>query len=252
MKNRNKVMICGALIITLGYEVYAIYNHDFWKIDQQPATEAVSPAGPPAAKPDYREDRLWSQCYSKQGDRSTRYSTDADHPRFKPKYLKWEGKEYCPTSKLSQVTESVLKRMPHINSNDRNMTRLVVETAIAESQGGYFVTSTRGDYGMFQIRVSTAKSLLEWLRSNHRDIYEAINKFRNNDLSLEDNLQYNVPFGVAVCISEYWRKAGPELHRYIQTHEDRAKLWKSVYNTRYGRGTVNAYLNRSTQYIASR
>ena len=128
---------------------------------------------------------------------------------------------------------------------------LITETAIAESQGGYFVSNATGDYGMFQIRINTAKSLFEWLRNNHRDVYEAINKFRDTDMSLEDNLQYNVPFGIAVCASEYWRKAGPELYKYIKSMEDRAKLWKSVYNTKCGKGTVNAYLSRNTQYLAS-
>lgn len=197
----------------------------------------------------YTLDANWSQPYSRQGDRNTRYSCISTTPVFKPHYIKWQGKQYIPYDKLKAVAEAVLKRMPHIKYHD-DILQLIVETSIAESQGGYFISSKGGDYGIFQIRINTAQSLLDWLKDNHKDIYLAIDKFRDPKLSLADNLERNIPFGVAVCISEYWRKAGPEMHKYITSLDDRAKLWKSVYNTRFGKGTVDAYIKRVSDYAS--
>lgn len=193
------------------------------------------------------DDKEWSQAYSKAGDRNKRFGSLDSHPKFKSKYLTWSGKEYINKDKLYSLAESVIKRLPHID-NRQDMVKLVVETSIAESQGGYFISSKNGDFGIFQIRINTANSLLDWLKFAHKDIYDAVEKFRNPKLSLAENLEKNIPYGIALCISEYWRKAGPEFHKYITSIKDRGMLWKSVYNTKLGKGTVNTYIKKVNNY----
>lgn len=196
----------------------------------------------------FTEDTNWQKYYSRKGNRDTRYEFEKQLPVFKPMYTNWEGKTFIPREKLVAVTTAVIKRMPHIKNVDEAI-NLVVETCVAESHGGYFISHEGGDYGVFQIRINTAKSLLTWLKDNHEDIYNEVQKFEDKKLSLEDNLEKNIPYGVALCISEYWRKAGPDFYKYIKDTENRGMVWKSLYNTKYGKGTVKKFVDKNNNYI---
>ena len=83
---------------------------------------------------------------------------------------------------------------------------------------------------------------------NGQYILEAINLFRDSEKSLRDELMHNVPFGMAVAIVEYWRKAGPDYENYASSLRGRAEMWKSVYNSRLGKGTVADYEKRCADY----
>lgn len=81
-----------------------------------------------------------------------------------------------------------------------------------------------GDLGILQMQASTANDLLNWLDYQHKDIRTAILELKNARWSMEDNLRYNVPFSIAVSITEYWRKAGPSYSQHIDTVEQRAVM----------------------------
>ena len=126
---------------------------------------------------------------------------------------------------------------------------LIVETIIAESNGGFYIDEGTGDLGCLQIRETTAEDLLQWLtKSGNKDIVDAINIFFNNEMSLKDNLKHNIPFSIAVAITEYWRKCGANFDSKIGTIQNRGIMWKCAYNTHRGAGTVNKYIKRVTNY----
>ena len=201
---------------------------------------------------DNHNNRYWSRSYSRKGDRSLRFEHDSTVPGFKMKWLTWDGGKYIERNVLTQLVEISLKRMPHLNIRKHpEITKLIVETAIAESSGGYFTSNKNGDYGVFQIRKEVGEELLLWLKANHTDVYKQVMLFFNEERNFVENLQSNVPFGIALCICEYWRKAGPNFTKHINTVEDRAIMWKSVYNTRKGKGTVKAYIDRNSSYDKS-
>lgn len=196
---------------------------------------------------DYMVSKTWSKKYDRSGDRTKRVEYKKDVPIFKTEWTTWKGKKYIPKEKMKQLTEIVLKRMPHVEVSD-NLINLVVETCIAESNGGYFIKSLGGDFGVLQLRINTVHDLLTWLKDNHKDIFDSVMQFRNSELPTKDNLETNIPYSIALCVCEYWRKAGPNFTKHIGTIKERAIMWKSVYNTKKGRGTVKAYITRNDEY----
>lgn len=206
----------------------------------------------PVAEParvHWSEDRYFAKKYDKSGDRSLRAKTDSTKPVFKKRWLDFRGGEYIPLASLESLADVVLKRMPHVL--DRKLVKtLVVETAVAESVAGFYISSKRGDHGIFQIRVEVAEETLGWLKHTHADIYEAVMLFYDKSRSMAANLDSNIPFSMALASVEYWRKAGPDFHNHIASVEDRAIMWKSVYNSSKGEGTVNAFSDRVKKYAA--
>lgn len=180
-------------------------------------------------------------------EREKRYGALESFPTFKEKWITWSGGQNISIQSLEELCKIVFKRLPHIKTSKESVA-LVVETAIAESNGGRIIKSKGGDYGTFQIRISAAKSNLKWLQENHPDVYKAVISFRNKDLSEGDNLIQNIPYGIAMCITQYWRIAGSQYYKYIDTIEKRGIMWKSAYNTYKGQGTVNAYIQRVKGY----
>lgn len=207
---------------------------------------ASAPLAQAEAKP-FHEDANWSRKYERTGDRKARFFAVAGKPALKSYWLHFKGGEYIDPKKLAQVTEIVMKRLPHIPKN-AEVTKLITETAVAESLSGRYTASTGGDHGVFQIREEVAKGTLSWLKDNHEDVFASVMLFYDDARSLAQNLDANVPFGIAMAVSEYWRKAGPEFHRHIGSTRKRAIMWKSVYNTRLGKGTVADYEKRNADW----
>lgn len=155
----------------------------------------------------------------------------------------WKGNKAIQPEKLDGLIVSVLARLPHI-PNTKDPRSLLREMALAETRGGYFQTTYRSkcDLGVFQIQEATASCTLQWVKTVHPDVYAALKSLESKDRSLRDNLEYNVAFSCAVAATYYWRAApGAD----ISTREKRARLWKRVYNTEKGRGTVRHYLANS-------
>ena len=198
-------------------------------------------------KSDQNFDKTWSMTYpNRDAERASRFGV-ATGLTFNKKHLSWKGGRKLPKDELERIARNTFKLMPHIKTNDDNVA-LVVETAIAESDGGRIITNKFGDHGVFQIKVRTSKDLLKWLKYGHKDIHEAIVAMRNPRWSEKDNLQKNIPYACAICITEYWRKAGSQYYLYISSLEERGKMWKSVYNTHRGYGTVDSFIKRNQKY----
>ena len=163
----------------------------------------------------------------------------------------WKGGKRLTERQLEDLARRVFKHLPHIRTT-RALLDLVVETAVAESDGGRIVKNSFGDYGVFQMKPWVAKESLAWLKANHKDVYRAIMNLRDRRLSEKDNLVRNLPYATAMCVTYYWRRAGDSaLRRRIETQHERAVMWKSLYNTRKGYGTVAAYIERNKNYVAS-
>lgn len=197
------------------------------------------------------DDKTWSEKIIKNPDRSARFGIAKKPIVFEQKYLTFAGKVSLPKEELETVVRQVFRLMPHVKTND-NTVALVVETAITESDGGYVVWNKHQDAGIFQTKISSVKELLGWIEYKHPDVHAAVMKLRNPELSEKDNLIQNIPYNAAICITYYWRMGGADFTKKIATLEDRAVFWKSVYNTKYGLGTVNDYINRNKNYRPSK
>lgn len=132
--------------------------------------------------------------------------------------------------------------------NDENIVALVFETGIAETHGGYWVKSTcnNADLGVYQINKYTYNDLMKWLKRHKLD--KQIMKFYDKKQSLQFNLIHNVAFNASLCVAHYYRYYGDDLAKVACSVNNRAKMWKERYNTRLGKGTVEAYLERVEIY----
>lgn len=194
------------------------------------------------------DDKRYRFNISRSGDRSKRYGVVKEPHGIKYKYFVWSNGNRMSIKQMRIVTEAVFKRLPHIQTTEESVS-LIVETIIAESNGGFYIDEGTGDLGCLQIRETTAEDLLQWLAaSGNKDVVDAINIFFNNEMSLKDNLKHNIPFSIAVAITEYWRKGGANFDNKIDTIQDRGIMWKCTYNTYKGAGTVNKYIKRVTNY----
>lgn len=195
----------------------------------------------------FTEDPAFAKEYDrKKGSRDAKYAHDRTKPSFRRDWTRFSGGVYLDSGKVSAVVRAVLKRMPHVPKDEAIVT-LLTETAVAETMSGFY-TSAHGDHGIFQIREEAAKDLLAWLKVRRKDAWNAVMMFRDEKRALGEDLDLNIPFGAAVAISEYWRKAGPSFHEQISDMRDRAIMWKSVYNTKLGKGTVIAYERRNADW----
>lgn len=194
------------------------------------------------------DDKRYKFAITRSGDRSKRYGVVKDSHGIKYKYFVWSNGNRMTIDQMRIITEAVFKRLPHIKTTDSSVS-LIVETIIAESNGGFYIDEGTGDLGCLQIRETTAEDLLQWLAaSGNKDIVEAVNMFFNDEMSLKDNLKHNIPFSIAIAITEYWRKGGADFNNKIDTLQNRGIMWKCVYNTCKGAGTVNKYIQRVNSY----
>lgn len=194
------------------------------------------------------DDERYKFTITRSGDRSKRYRVADKSHGIKYKYFVWSNGNRMSIKQMRIITEAVFKRLPHIKTTEESVS-LIVETIIAESNGGFYIDEGTGDLGCLQIRETTATDLLQWLAaSGNKDIVDAINIFYNNEMSLKDNLKHNIPFSISVAITEYWRKCGANFDSKIGTIQNRGIMWKCAYNTHRGAGTVNKYIKRVTNY----
>ena len=144
---------------------------------------------------------------------------------------------------IKRTIRAVILRMPNLKSTPE-LYALLYETLVVETLLGRY---TDCNQGIAQFTYATGKETVGWLKTVRPDVYQALMDLYKKDLSLLENLRYNVPFSIALMAQYYW-KVAPDLYQNIQTVEQRARLWKASYNTHLGKGTVNIYLDRNKYF----
>lgn len=187
-------------------------------------------------------------------DDGTFYINVKETPKVKVEILKHSGGRQLKHSEVKETVTNVLENLDNLNHiNQTNLRDLVLETMIVETLVGkskYDYSSTNyRNYGIAQIRVETAKDVLEWLENKDYNVYLKVKSLMNSKVSLKQNLLSNVPFSIAIC-AEYYLRRNSNLHLDIRTVESRAKQWKKNYNTYKGLGTVQIYCQRVQDYYS--
>lgn len=160
---------------------------------------------------------------------------------------RWSGHQAMDKVKLKRTIRAVLQRLPHVRSTPR-LTALVYETMAVESDLGLNGHVSVGrQYGSIQMLGSTALDILAKTRVNHPDVYSALMSFKTPKLSTRDDLKVNIPFQIAMCATYYWLRTGGNIPS-IGTIKARGELWKRVYNTCEGAGTVSAFVASAKKY----
>ena len=160
-----------------------------------------------------------------------------------------KGGEQLNYNKLKNTVIYVINKLPNLDASKNRLTDLVLETFIVETHLGksnYTESAKRNNFGIAQIRADTAEDVLKILRKDKKT-YNELMSFYNFNMSLRDNLLYNVKFSIAMC-SEYYYLRNSNLYNEIHTLRHRAKQWKKNYNTYKGAGSVQIYVDRVEKF----
>lgn len=141
---------------------------------------------------------------------------------------------------MKDLIDGVLKS---IEMHSDKASALVYRTAMAESGFKAIKGYTKGNPAMsfWQIEPATAN-----------DIYDNYVKYRPHILSLleklgfdkdnpSESIKYNMALAIAMCRIKYWRDPSPLPD--VDDIDGQAKLWKKVYNTELGKGTIKHFLD---------
>ena len=134
---------------------------------------------------------------------------------------------------------------------------LVLGTAIQESDGGEYLVQIGGGpaAGIYQMEPATAYDvLIRYLNGSRPDLHKKIDKIVNlnmpdghSDEAFRKRLIRDLGFATALCRVKYWMSPSPLPHE--DDVEGLAKIWKSVYNTELGAGTVPQFIFNYKKYL---
>jgi len=112
---------------------------------------------------------------------------------------------------------------------------LLMLTCAAESDGGTYIRQIQGPaLGVYQIEPNTATDIhAHWLE-NRKELKHKAVLLGMNHIPITQQITGNLYLATAFARFHYRRSPDP----IGTTIEDHAKMWKKVYNTEQGKGTV--------------
>lgn len=144
-----------------------------------------------------------------------------------------------------------LTLVPNVSS----VSTLVYRTFMHESLLGSINFTNNNGQGIGQLTLKHAKDVLKRISKRSPENFRIISELSEikNLLSLSDKemlreLHTNLKFQVALCILTYWFK-DPKFYQNAGSLEQDAKLWKELYNTKLGKGTVEAFIASCNAHI---
>ena len=189
-----------------------------------------------------------------------------DHPRA----CRWaQGKHnanavlrYTKTSEnLTSGRSAILATIEDVRNmltlvpNDDRVSMLVYRTFTHESLLGTIDFTNANGQGIGQLTLKHAKDILKRLSKRSPENFAIITEISGikNLLSLSDKemlreLHTNLKLQVALCILTYWFK-DPKFYQNAGSLEQDAKMWKELYNTNLGKGTVEAFIKSCEAHI---
>ena len=162
----------------------------------------------------------------------------------------WEGGATVKKEQLAQTIEAVHERLSIVPKGSADHVALLMETSAVESSRGYIVRQVGGPArGIFQMEPTTERCMRSWLKDNFPSVHDEVMAFYDKKKSPDWNRTHNVPYNVAMSTAYYWRRMGDSLAGNITTLEDRAKVWKTHYNTYLGKGSIAGYIRKAEKYL---
>lgn len=127
--------------------------------------------------------------------------------------------------------------------------RLVIGTALAESviDGDMHIKQQNGPaLGIYQMEPATHediyKNFLLYDATISKRLAKITPEFRN-----ADRMVYDLRYATAMCRIHYWRNSFsiPDENDILAI----GSVWKDVYNTRTGKGTVEGFINKAQRIL---
>lgn len=162
----------------------------------------------------------------------------------------WPGEKVLSYERFYSTVWKVLTDSPVRFADKEGFAALIIETAATESFFGTKVQQTRGPaLGVFQVEPRTSKCLQENFLAFNKKLDTFTNRYVDKKSSEEDNLKYNLPYQIALCIAQYTRYGINK--KNLSDKLVRAQIYKKHWNTVNGSGSVVKFFTDSEKYLAN-
>lgn len=128
---------------------------------------------------------------------------------------------------------------------------LIVGTAAHESGGFKWLVQRGGGpaRGLWQVEPATLRDIVGryLVKPKHVERYQLVIGLTGTEPSLEDQLVTNMAFGCAVARAKYAMSPDP-LPELADDVEALARIWKKIYNTHIGAGSIPEFIHNYRTY----
>lgn len=120
---------------------------------------------------------------------------------------------------------------------------LILGTACQESHCGEYIrqlgcSGTIGAFGVWQMEIATARDIYDNYLHYRPELKAAVEHLRGAGQSIQDALISNLAYACALARIKYRRDPAA----IPSDLRGQAEMWKRVYNTATGKGTVDEYI----------
>jgi hypothetical protein len=131
--------------------------------------------------------------------------------------------------------------------------KLILGTIAVESDFGKlrrqigFANKKGGGYGLGQIELVTHDWLVSDFLKKRQELKEQILSFYDTSKTKEENLILNDKYNIAICRLKYY-SCPFKMPAEYEGIEAVAEVWKTYYNTRFGKGTEKEFIDKYNEY----
>lgn len=150
---------------------------------------------------------------------------------------------------LRELIIDVLKDIePEIPYSD-SAVELLMLTAAVESNLGTYIKQVNGPaMGIFQMEPATENDIWKNYLVYKPSLKAKVLSLKANQSSVKNEMRWNTAYAIAMARLKYYRspKVLPS-----SSKEDLAKMWKEVYNTHLGKGTVEKAIKKYDELVGA-
>jgi len=140
----------------------------------------------------------------------------------------------------------VVPVLRELQMNSKAAMRLVIGTGLVESKYTHIKQVNGPALGFWQMEPKTHDDIWSSYLLYRLDIAKRLNNF-HLDYKDSDQLIYNMKYACAMCRIHYWRSPMPLPD--ANDIEGLGRMWKLVYNTEQGKGTVEKFVNEAQEVL---
>lgn len=163
----------------------------------------------------------------------------------------WYGGKAMDTAELRRTLDYVTKVLyPDGRWSTSEVLNLLLETAAVETAMGEIVRQKNGPaLSVWQILGFNFEGIRSYFAKRDPLLLERAMAFYNPDYPEEWNRIHNIPWTAAMSLLYYEKATQGKFMTRLNSLESRGKLWKQIYNTPLGKGTVKRYKQRAREYV---
>lgn len=150
---------------------------------------------------------------------------------------------------LRELIVDVLKDMePEVPYSDAAVELLMLTAAVESNLGTYIKQINGPAMGIFQMEPATEQDIWKNYLVYKPSLKAKVLSLKANQSLIKQEMRWNLAYAIAMARLKYFRSPKPLPKN---NKEDLAKLWKDVYNTHLGKGTVEKAIKKYDELVGA-